>query len=47
MQSKDLVSRLEKCYTGAVYDVLREKGMKNTILPHRFHVNFFQMDYFY
>ena len=34
MQSKDLVSRLEKCYTGAVYDVLREKGMKNTILPH-------------
>ena len=34
MQSKDLVSRLENCYTGAVYDVLREKGMKNTILPH-------------
>ena len=34
MQSKDLVSRLEKCYTGAVYDVLREKGIKNTILPH-------------
>ena len=34
MQSKDLVSRLEKCYTGAVYDVLRERGMKNTILPH-------------
>ena len=34
MQSKDLVSRLEECYTGAVYDVLREKGMKNTILPH-------------
>ena len=34
MQSKDLVSRLEKCYTGAVYEVLREKGMKNTILPH-------------
>ena len=34
MQSKDLVSRLEECYTGAVYDVLIEKGMKNTILPH-------------
>ena len=34
MQSKDLVSRLEECYTGAVYDVLREKGMKNTIHPH-------------
>ena len=34
MQSKDLVSTLEECYTGAVYDVLREKGMKNTILPH-------------
>ena len=34
MPNNDLVSRLEKCYTGAVYDVLRERGMKNTILPH-------------
>ena len=33
MQSKDLVSRLEECYTGAVYDVLREKGMINLFLP--------------
>ena len=30
----DLIERLEKCYTGAVYDVLRERGNKNTILPH-------------
>ncbi len=30
----DLIGRLEKCYTGAVYDVLRERGNKNTILPH-------------
>ncbi|MFL2673650.1 MAG: RraA family protein [Dehalococcoidia bacterium] len=35
MQKNDLVQRLEKCYTGAVYDVLRERGNKNTILPHK------------
>ena len=26
----NLIERLEKCYTGAVYDVLRERGNKNT-----------------
>lgn len=30
----DLIARLGNCYTGAVYDVLRERGIKNTILPH-------------
>ncbi|MEC7880460.1 MAG: RraA family protein [Chloroflexota bacterium] len=35
MQTNNLVQRLEKCYTGAVYDVLRERGNKNTILPHK------------
>ena len=34
MQANNLVRRLEKCYTGAVYDVLRGRGNKNTILPH-------------
>ena len=34
MQKNNLVQRLEKCYTGAVYDVLRERGNKNSILPH-------------
>lgn len=34
MQKNDLVPRLEKCYTGAVYDVLRELGLTNTVLPH-------------
>lgn len=28
-----LGERLEKCYTGAVYDVLRERGIANTVLP--------------
>tara|TARA_B100001996_G_C18612871_1_gene574473 strand:- start:35 stop:688 length:654 start_codon:yes stop_codon:yes gene_type:complete len=35
MQTNNLVQRLEKCYTGAVYDVLRERGNKNTILPNK------------
>ncbi len=34
MQKNNLVQRLEKCYTGAIYDVLRERGNKNSILPH-------------
>ena len=34
MQKNNLVQRLEKCFTGAVYDVLRERGNKNSILPH-------------
>ena len=29
----NLTERLEKCYTGAVYDILRERGITNTILP--------------
>src|ERR1700693_2563954 len=29
-----LSNRLAKCYTGAVYDVMREFGMKNCVLPH-------------
>lgn len=28
-----LGERLEKCYSGAVYDVLRERGITNTVLP--------------
>ena len=29
-----LSDRLAQCYSGAVYDVLRERGMTDTILPH-------------
>jgi len=29
----NLADRLEKCYTGAVYDVLRAMGHKNCVLP--------------
>jgi regulator of RNase E activity RraA len=29
-----LADRLEKCYSGAVFDVLREKGFPNQALPH-------------
>jgi regulator of RNase E activity RraA len=29
----DLGERLEKCYTGAVFDVLRERGIADTVLP--------------
>jgi 4-hydroxy-4-methyl-2-oxoglutarate aldolase len=29
-----LANRLGECYTGAVYDVMRDFGMKNCVLPH-------------
>ena len=29
-----LSNRLAECYTGAVYDVMRDFGMKNCVLPH-------------
>jgi 4-hydroxy-4-methyl-2-oxoglutarate aldolase len=29
-----LSNRLSACYTGAVYDVMRDLGMKNCVLPH-------------
>ena len=28
-----LTERLAKCYSGAVYDALRERGIDNTVLP--------------
>ena len=28
-----LTERLRKCYSGAVYDALRERGIDNTVLP--------------
>ena len=31
----NLIERLENCYTGAVYDVLRERGNIKTILPNK------------
>jgi 4-hydroxy-4-methyl-2-oxoglutarate aldolase len=31
---KILSNRLGECYTGAVYDVMRDFGMKNCVLPH-------------
>src|SRR5580698_4746363 len=30
----DLSKRLKECYTGAVYDVLRDLGLRNCVLPH-------------
>jgi 4-hydroxy-4-methyl-2-oxoglutarate aldolase len=30
----NLSKRLEECYTGVVYDVLRDLGMSNCVLPH-------------
>jgi 4-hydroxy-4-methyl-2-oxoglutarate aldolase len=30
----DLSKRLEECYSGAVYDVLRDLGFSNQVLPH-------------
>ena len=30
----DYSDRLEKCYSGAVFDVLREKGLTDQALPH-------------
>ncbi|MGL4963785.1 MAG: hypothetical protein ACRC67_21320 [Inquilinus sp.] len=29
----DLTARLEACYSGAVYDVLRDLGHANCVLP--------------
>ena len=29
----ELTARLGKCYSGAVYDALRERGINNTVLP--------------
>jgi 4-hydroxy-4-methyl-2-oxoglutarate aldolase len=31
---QSLSNRLGECYTGAVYDVMREFGLKNCVLPH-------------
>lgn len=33
-QQQDIASRLAQCYTGAAYDVLRERGLTNTTLPY-------------
>ncbi len=33
MDHKSLTQRLEKCYSGAVFDALRERGIENTVLP--------------
>ncbi len=30
---KDLSDRLEKCYTGAIYDVMRNMGYTDKLLP--------------
>jgi len=32
--SKNLTMRLRKCYSGAVFDALREHGFENCVLPH-------------
>ena len=32
--SKNMTERLAACYTGAVYDVMREIGQPNCVLPH-------------
>ncbi|MCX8276974.1 MAG: RraA family protein [Dehalococcoidia bacterium] len=32
--SKNIIDRLSDCYTGAVYDVMREMGYPNCTLPH-------------
>ena len=32
--SKSITERLAACYTGAVYDVMREMGRPNCVLPH-------------
>ena len=31
--SQDLADRLSACYTGAVFDVMRELGVRNCLLP--------------
>ncbi|MCJ8323349.1 MAG: RraA family protein [Hyphomicrobiales bacterium] len=30
----NLTQRLEKCYSGAIYDVMRARGLENCVLPH-------------
>lgn len=30
----DLTQRLERCYSGAIYDVMRARGLENCVLPH-------------
>lgn len=32
--STELTQRLENCYSGAIFDVLREEGLTNCVLPH-------------
>lgn len=32
--TKSMIERLTDCYTGAVYDVMREMGFPNCVLPH-------------
>ncbi|CAN5509074.1 RraA family protein [soil metagenome] len=34
MTATDLTTRLARCYTGAVHDVLRDMGHDNCVLPH-------------
>ncbi len=33
MNKMDLTQRLENCYSGAVFDVMRELGLKDGLLP--------------
>jgi 4-hydroxy-4-methyl-2-oxoglutarate aldolase len=33
MMDADLADRLQRCYSGAVFDVLRERGIADTVLP--------------
>ncbi len=33
-QTARLADRLARCYSGAVYDVLRERGLPDSVLPH-------------
>ncbi len=30
----EVTERLDRCYTGAVYDVMRSRGLENCLLPH-------------
>ena len=34
MDAEKLTQKLELCYTGAVFDVMRELGLKEGLLPH-------------
>ena len=33
MNKMDLTQRLENCYSGAIFDVMRELGLKDGLLP--------------